>query len=129
MIYSTDFVEVGLDGKSNRVQRRFAPTELRNLPGPSQLDDPLYAGIAWSRYWRLMRWMSALTFICISAALGFLYYLHGLVSVHMYIAAAAGVGLAVLLTAALMGLVFLSSGTGHDDCIDDPVSQDISPDE
>jgi len=99
------------------------------LPGPSQLDDPLYAGIAWSRYWRLMRWMSGLTFLCVIAALGFLYYLHGLVSIHMYIAAAGGIGFALLLTSALMGLVFMSNGTGHDDCIDDPVSRDISPDE
>lgn len=99
------------------------------MPGPSKLDDPLYAGIAWSRYWRLMRWMSGLTILCVIAALGFLYYLHGLVSIHMYIAAAGGVGFALLLTSALMGLVFMSSGTGHDECIDDPVSKDISPDE
>ena len=73
--------------------------------------------------------MSALTILCVIVALGSLYYLHGLVSIHMYIAAAGGVGFALLLTSALMGLVFMSSGTGHDDCIDDPISGDISPDE
>ena len=39
---------------------------------------------------------------------------NGMVSVHFYIAAALGIGLTMLLASALMGLVFLSSGTGHD---------------
>ncbi|MEM8918590.1 MAG: hypothetical protein AAGE37_06970 [Pseudomonadota bacterium] len=99
------------------------------MPGPSQLDDPLNASIAWSRYWKLMRWMSLLTLLCVAVALGILFYLHGLVSIHMYIAAAGGVAFALLLTSALMGLVFLSSGTGHDECIDDPVSSSLTPDE
>jgi hypothetical protein len=38
----------------------------------------------------------------------------------MMIATALGIGGAVLLTAALMGLVFLSSGSGHDESIEDP---------
>jgi hypothetical protein len=42
------------------------------------------------------------------------------VTVHMMIATAAGMGGAVMLTALLMGLVFLSSGSGHDESIDDP---------
>lgn len=99
------------------------------MSGPSQLDDPLNASIAWSRYWRLMRWMSLLTLLCVAVALGILFYLHGLVSIHMYIAAAGGVAFALLLTSALMGLVFLSSGTGHDESIDDPVSREIHPDD
>ena len=61
------------------------------MPNTSRLDDPLYAQVAWSRYWRLMRWMAMLTLACVAVALGILYYLHGLVSIHMYIAAAAGV--------------------------------------
>jgi len=39
--------------------------------------------------------------------------------IHMMIATSAGVFLSVLLASALMGLVFLSSGTGHDDAIRD----------
>lgn len=99
------------------------------MSGPSQLDDPLNASIAWSRYWRLMRWMSLLTLLCVAIALAILYYLHGLVSIHMYIAAAGGVAFALMLTSALMGLVFLSSGTGHDESIDDPVSREVNSDE
>ena len=46
------------------------------------------------------------------------------VSIHFYIAAALGIGFPMLLTSALMGLVFLSSGTGHDESIDDPLRDD-----
>mgnify|MGYP003641687022 FL=1 len=37
------------------------------------------------------------------------------VPIHMMIATIAGVGLTVLLGTALMGLVFLSNASGHDD--------------
>jgi hypothetical protein len=73
--------------------------------------------------------MGGVTLICVAITLGILFYLHGLVSIHMYIATAGGVAFAVMLTAALMGLVFLSSGTGHDESIDDPVSKEAWPDE
>ena len=38
----------------------------------------------------------------------------------MMISTAGGIFFTVLLAAALMGLVFLSSGTGHDESIRDP---------
>lgn len=104
------------------------PTEC-HLSQPSRLDDPLYASIAWTRYWRLMRGMALFTLLCITVTLSVLYYLHGWVSIHLYIATAAGVAFALMLTGALMGLVFLSSGTGHDECIDDPVFKNGYPDE
>lgn len=104
------------------------PTE-SVLPQPSRLDDPLYASVAWARYWRLMRGMAKFTFVCIAVSLTILFYLHGFVSIHMYIATAGGVALTLMLMAALMGLVFLSSESGHDESIDDPVSRTIYPDE
>ena len=76
-----------------------------------------------------MRGMAVFTLLCIAIALGILYYLHGFVSIHMYIATAAGVAFALMLMAGLMGLVFLSSGSGHDESIDDPISRTINPDE
>jgi hypothetical protein len=42
----------------------------------------------------------------------------------MVIATTAGVGLSVMLGAALMGLVFLSSGSGHDEAVEDPFEND-----
>lgn len=99
------------------------------MPQPSPLDDPAYAGVAWARYWQLMRWMGMLTGLCVAVTLGILFYLHGLVSIHMYIATAGGVAFALMLTGALMGLVFLSSGTGHDESIDDPIGRELYEDE
>jgi hypothetical protein len=41
-----------------------------------------------------------------------------MISVHFYIAVAMGISLTMLLGGALMGLVFLSNGTGHDESVD-----------
>lgn len=93
----------------------------------SNLDDPDIAAIAWSRYRRLMRWMALLAVVCVLIALGLLYIQLGMLTLAMILATAGGVGLSVLLMAALMGLVFLSSGTGHDEAIDNAMEDD-SPD-
>jgi uncharacterized integral membrane protein len=87
---------------------------------PSRLDDPEYASFAWKRYWRLMRWMLVVTTIVTILALGTFWHNNGFVSIHFFIATAGAIVGAMMLTAALMGLVFLSSGTGHDEAIDDP---------
>lgn len=65
--------------------------------------------------------MALVTLVCVAIALTILFWQHGFVSIHLYIAAALGIGATILITAALMGLVFLSSGTGHDEAIDDRV--------
>lgn len=91
---------------------------------PSPLDDPGQAAFAWARYKRVMRAMGWVTLAVVLIALGLLYRSNGLVSIHLYIATALGVGLTIMLTAALMGLIFLSSGTGHDDAIIDPLDDD-----
>jgi len=90
----------------------------------SNLEDPDYARFAWGRYWMLMRWMGTFTALCVCAVLGYLYYEHGLVSIHLYIATAGGVAASILLAAALMGLVFLSNGSGHDQAVDDQLGDD-----
>lgn len=87
---------------------------------PSPLDNPDYARLAWRRYWRLMRWMALFTLLVTAAVLISFWVKYGWVSVHFYIATAGAIAASILLTAALMGLVFLSSGTGHDESIDDP---------
>ncbi len=85
----------------------------------SPLDDPENAAFAWARYRRLMRFMLLITISVVLIAVALLYKTNGLVSVHFYIATALGIGFAMLLTSALMGLVFLSSGTGHDETVRD----------
>ncbi|MET1756897.1 hypothetical protein ABVV53_15755 [Novosphingobium sp. RD2P27] len=90
----------------------------------SPLDDPEKAAHAWARYRRIMRWMMLLTVTLVVGSLWVLYRSNGLVSIHMYIAAALGIGFTMLLTSALMGLLFLSSGTGHDDSIADNLEEE-----
>jgi hypothetical protein len=93
-------------------------------PPKSALDDPDYAAFAWQRYRRLMTWM---VIASLGATIGCLYLLSRLIGdipIHMLIATSAGVFLSVLLASALMGLVFLSSGSGHDDSIRDPLEGD-----
>lgn len=90
----------------------------------SPLDDPRVAQFAWARYRRLMRLMLLVTVTTVIGAVVALYRSNGFVSVHMYIAAALGIGAAMLLTSALMGLVFLSHGTGHDEAISDPLEEE-----
>lgn len=91
----------------------------------SPLDDGDTSKVAWARYRRLMRGMAIVSLIAVVGALGWLRYTMGdALTIHMMIATAAGVGLSVMLGAALMGLVFLSSGSGHDEAIDDPFADD-----
>jgi hypothetical protein len=86
----------------------------------SPLDDPEYARFAWARYRRLMRWMLVFTLFVTVAALTSFWWFNGMVSIHFFIATAGAIIASMMLMAALMGLVFLSSGTGHDEAIDDP---------
>ena len=96
---------------------------------PSPLDNPDHSAHAWARYKRLMKFMVAVTLAVVVAAMAVLYHLNGFVSIHFYIATALGIGFAMLLMSALMGLVFLSSGTGHDESILDPLKDDSRKDE
>lgn len=71
-----------------------------------------------------MRWMMLATVGLVAAAVIVLYRSNGMVSIHVYIATALGIGFTMLLASALMGLVFLSSGTGHDESIVDPLEDE-----
>lgn len=90
----------------------------------SPLDDPHKAAHAWGRYRRIMRWMMTVTVGLVVGSMLLLYRSNGMVSVHFYIATALGIGFTMLMASALMGLAFLSSGTGHDDSIIDPLADD-----
>jgi hypothetical protein len=98
---------------------------MANPVRPSPLDDPDYAEFAWGRYFRVMRWMGMLTLAVMVAAACYLYQAVGFVSIHLYIAAMLGIGFTMMLMAALMGLVFLSSGTGHDEAVDNGLEQHV----
>ena len=82
------------------------------------LDDPENAAHAWARYRKIMRILLAVTVATVLIAVGLLYAYNGAISVHFYIAVALGISLTMLLGGGLMGLVFLSNGTGHDESVD-----------
>ena len=86
---------------------------------PSPLDDPETAAFAWARYRWIMRWVVAITVLVVGVTIAWLYDADSPASLHYYIAVGLGVGFTMLLAGALMGLVFLSHGTGHDDSISD----------
>ena len=91
----------------------------------SPLDNRDASNVAWARYRRLMKGMALVSLLAVVGALGWLRFTMGeTLTIHMIIATAAGVGLSVMLGAALMGLVFLSSGSGHDESIEDPFADD-----
>jgi hypothetical protein len=91
----------------------------RTMIPKSPLDDPDKAAFAWARYKRLLRNMVPVTLVVVVLVLLLLYAITGVTSVHFYIASALGVGATIMMGAALMGLTFLSSGTGHDESVTD----------
>jgi hypothetical protein len=101
------------------VTRRH-PVETR----PSPLDDPDRAARAWAHFRRMMRWTAELALGVVAAVWVLLYHEFGMVSIHLYIASALGIGLMIVLLGALMGLVFVSHASGHDDAIVDPLQDD-----
>lgn len=112
-----------------RVSRRQSVSVIDPSPLESPLDRPEYAAYAWARYRRLMKWMGLVSVLSVTGALVFLASGNGgELTLAMVLATVGGVGGSVLLMAALMGLVFLSSGTGHDETIDDPF-KDLHPDD
>ena len=72
---------------------------------------------AWVRYKRLMSWMTIAAVVAVLLALIYLKSNGREVPIHMMIATIAGVGLSVLLGTALMGLVYFSNNSGHDDTV------------
>ena len=73
------------------------------------------SALAWARYKQLMKWMALVAVVTALLALLYLSQGDGPMPIHMVVATLAGVGFTVLLGTALMGLVFLSNASGHDD--------------
>ena len=79
------------------------------------LSDPEYAAFARRRYWLTMRWTFLTAVLAVGVALWWVGSDGSPLTLATVIATIAGVGLSVILAGALMGLIFLSSGTGHDE--------------
>ncbi|MGN5375244.1 MAG: hypothetical protein DI632_13360 [Sphingomonas hengshuiensis] len=84
----------------------------------NDLDDPDYAAFAWARFRWMLRIMAGVSVVAALVALAGIWWWIG--SMHWVTAAATlgGVGGSVMLGGALMALVFLSNGSGHDAAVD-----------
>lgn len=91
------------------------PDQPHDTNEPQGLNDPDYAAFAWGRYRRLMGWMALASAIVVAIAVVALDHWYGPLSWIAILAAIGGFGGTALMTSALMGLVFLSSGSGHDE--------------
>ena len=85
----------------------------------SGLDDPAQAAHAWAHYRRLRAWMGVIALLTAGACVFGLEYFYGPLTWVAIVATIGGIGGSVMMAAALMGLVFLSSGTGHDENVDE----------
>jgi hypothetical protein len=88
------------------------PASARSGRDPRDLERTVRA---WARYKKIMKWMAAASVAAAVLAVLFLKATGSPMKIHLVIATLAGVGLSVLLGTALMGLVFLSDRSGHDD--------------
>ena len=75
------------------------------------------AASAWTRYKQMMKWMALAAFVAVLLSLIYLKSFGEPVPIHMMIATIAGVGFTVLVGTGLMGLVFLSNNSGHDEAV------------
>ncbi len=92
------------------------------LPG---LDDPRYAAHAWMRFRRILWAMAAAAAAFSFAVVAGLWAWDGPLPWIFVGLTVAGIWATIMMAALLMGLMFLSSGTGHDGTIEDPVGQEM----
>jgi len=85
----------------------------------SPLDDPVTSAHAWGRFRRQLRITGWIVLIAEIVVLSTVYAGYGMVSIHVYIGLALAIALGLFLISGLMGLVFLSHGTGHDEAVAD----------
>lgn len=71
----------------------------------------------WQRYWRLMGLMAVIAVVGIAASLWYLQASGVRLRFHTILAMGLGIGLSLLLAGALMGLVFFSARSGHDESV------------
>lgn len=75
------------------------------------------ANSAWAPFRRLMRIVALCALLAVLAALAALHFTGAPARWELWLAVAGGVAGSVLLSGALMGLVFVSSRSGHDDSV------------
>lgn len=84
------------------------------IPGPRDAADETSA-TSWRRYKALMSWMILASIATAGLALLWLAQTGTEMRLHLVIATIAGVGFSVLIGTGLMGLIFFSNRSGHDE--------------
>lgn len=92
------------------------------------LDDPEYASFAWARFRRILGWMTLVAAAAGAGGVALLWWWMGEMQLATGLAAGFGFFFTIEIAAALMGLMFLSSGTGHDARVEDPLSGEVEID-
>ncbi|HKU92761.1 MAG TPA: hypothetical protein VJP82_05385 [Sphingomicrobium sp.] len=85
----------------------------KGKPRPDPLPGPPHSLM--QRFWQIFRLLAVLAVVLAAIAVVLVTRGEGEIHASLIIATALGVGLSVLLGAALMTLVFLSSSSGHDE--------------
>jgi peptidoglycan biosynthesis protein MviN/MurJ (putative lipid II flippase) len=85
---------------------------------PPGLDDPAQAAHAWRRFRAILAGMTLLAAVVSAGVIVALAWMQGPLHLATMLAVIGGVGGSIVMAGALMGLVFLSSGTGHDEDVD-----------
>ncbi|WP_299322111.1 hypothetical protein [Parasphingopyxis sp.] len=93
-------------------------------PKPT-LDDAEYSRLVWNRFRAMLKWMGLASVATAAIALVWMHYYGGGLTIAVALTTAFGVALTVFMAAALMGLIFLSSGSGHDDVVDAQGHDDV----
>jgi hypothetical protein len=89
---------------------------VRNPRKPhGHLSDPVRAARAWARFRWIMRWVVGAAVVAVAGALIYLKADGTPLNGTVVIATSFGIALTVLLGGGLMGLIFLSAGSGHDE--------------
>lgn len=94
------------------------PDTGRAGPAYPGLGDAAQARFAWARFRTMMAWMTLAAAIAVAAALMGLAHAYGPLHWVTMLGVIGGVGGSVMMAGALMGLAFLSSGTGHDEDVE-----------
>ncbi len=92
----------------------------------TSLDDPRYAAFAWGRFKRILWWMAGVASLASAVAVGMMRWSLGWMGIHVALATVLGTFGTIMMTAALMGLMFLSSGSGHDEQVRDPLDREAA---
>jgi uncharacterized membrane protein len=94
-------------------------------PPASGLDDAAHAAHAWARFRRMLLGMGAAAMAFALAVIAYLWWANGPLPWLFIGLTVFGIWATIMMAALLMGLMFLSSGTGHDHSIEDRVSAEI----